>query len=1467
MKQFLTGLLMLALIAPSLPQSVNAQAAGCQPGARFSTITGLPCSTTTTPTQTTGASCLNITRTLSLGSVGADVTALQQFLRTRGHFNHPTNTSLYGAVTAVAVGAFQIVNGIAAARVVGPLTRAAISRLSCAGTTGTPGTPQPTQTTSVLLLRDLKLGSVGEDVRTYQRVLNRNAATRVALIGAGSPGFETTTFGPATLSATIRFQQLYQTFGIGEPLGIVGVKTRTKVNQLLQPSSGGSSSGGSSSGGGGGGGGSSQPQRYTINASAETGGSISPGGNVGVDRGDNQTFTITPSADYDIDVVLVDGVSVGNVATYMFSSVTGDRSVTAKFKRKTTTNPNQQTYTVTASSGSGGSISPSGTVSTNVNTTRTFTITPSTGKKISQVTVDGVNKGVVATYTFPSNTTGSHTIAATFAPITYTITATAGSNGSISPSGSVGVDHGTDKTFTITPNSGYKIAALTVNGGAQTINSTHTLTNITQNNTIAATFSVVPSTGDTTAPSVPSNLSTAVISDTQINLTWTASTDAVGVKEYRVFRNGVQVSVSTNTLFTNTGLTASTAYSYTVAAVDAAGNMSAQSAAKSATTLAPSVTSLFKINDRIEVKATGGINVRSSAGISSTNLLGSNPYLTKGTIIEGPIVSGGFTWWKINFDTGFDGWSGENNLRKLTTTTSDTEPPIEPKNLVAAVISSSQINLSWDASADNVGVTGYRIFRNGTQIAEQAARTYNNTGLTANTTYGYSVLAVDAAGNVSAQSLAVTATTQSGSSNPTPTTFKIGDRLESMVATNVRSTPAFGGSANLLGTNSVGTKGTVTEGPTQAGGYAWWKLNNDTGFDGWSTENNFKFAVTSTDTQAPSVPLNPLATVISNTEIKLSWSASTDNVGVTKYFVYRNGVQAGESTDTSHNITGLTAGTNYGFTIAAVDAAGNVSAKTPQVSATTSITPPPDDPDPTPPGPDPVSGPGWTTLTSSSDTKKIYVSNSSGSDSNNGSSNAPVKTLSKAYSLVRNGYPDWILLKKGDVWTNEGFTDWEHSGRSASEPVVITSYGSGTARPLIESGSKAGLMAYDSVYSPTKRVKNLSIVGIHFKGNYAQSGIRILTGESNILIEDIKIERYATNISITTQDSAQRIKNVTIRRSVIMDAFHLTEPSQRQGIYVNGADGLLIEENVVERNGWRVRNEGSVYAHDIYLAYNNTGVTVRKNIISRGASHGLQMRPGGIVEDNLFVGNPISMSYGVVNGINLKAGGVSGRVNNNVILEGSDITPNATRGWGMEISNIKAGTNTTVSNNLFAFNKSIRKGHAIQFTYPNPANPEDAVGVNDLTVSNNIVYDWGQGVYIAEQYIPGGSGIKRWNNVKFTNNQFQNLQYFITHEHGNTFNGAHESWTGNVYSHRNDFSYEGTTMLFEDWRSDIEPGIIVTGKNYAPRTLGQYSSSIGGSGTSDDFLLKARSQSRDSWDDDYTALKANAYIKAGFFGR
>ena len=252
---------------------------------------------------------------------------------------------------------------------------------------------------------------------------------------------------------------------------------------------------------------------YTINASAGTGGTISPTGAVTVTVGSNSTFNITPGGSYFISDVKVDNVSMGAIATYTFNTVSSNHTIAATFIPKIS-------HTITAAASAQGTITPSGAVAVAEGTNRTFTITSNTGYRISDVLVDDVSVGAVSTYTF-NNVLTDHTISASYVVVpTYTITAGSGTGGSISPSGSVVVNEGSNQTFTITANSGYRISNVLVDNVSAGTGSTYTFSNITNGHTISASFTAIPTytitAGTGTGGSVtPSGISTVSEGDSR----------------------------------------------------------------------------------------------------------------------------------------------------------------------------------------------------------------------------------------------------------------------------------------------------------------------------------------------------------------------------------------------------------------------------------------------------------------------------------------------------------------------------------------------------------------------------------------------------------------------------------------------------------------------------------------------------------------------------------------------------------------------------------------------------------------------------------------------------------------------------------------------------------------------------------------------------------------------------------------
>ncbi len=225
---------------------------------------------------------------------------------------------------------------------------------------------------------------------------------------------------------------------------------------------------------------------YTITVNAGANGTITPGtANYGY--GATPTFAITPAEGYVISDVTVDGASVGAVPTYTFTALTADHTIAATFAAAH--------FAITATAGNGGTITPAGVTNMAYNGNQTYTIAANNGYHVSDVFVDGASVGAVTTYTF-SGVTANHTIYAAFEANEYTVTVNQPANGHITP-GTTTVMFGATPAFVITPNPGYNVTAITVNGSnvissATNVNGVYTYTfpAINANQTITATMAV-----------------------------------------------------------------------------------------------------------------------------------------------------------------------------------------------------------------------------------------------------------------------------------------------------------------------------------------------------------------------------------------------------------------------------------------------------------------------------------------------------------------------------------------------------------------------------------------------------------------------------------------------------------------------------------------------------------------------------------------------------------------------------------------------------------------------------------------------------------------------------------------------------------------------------------------------------------------------------------------------------------------
>jgi chitodextrinase len=462
----------------------------------------------------------------------------------------------------------------------------------------------------------------------------------------------------------------------------------------------------------------------------------------------------------------------------------------------------------------------------------------------------------------------------------------------------------------------------------------------------AQTNTVGASTPDVTAPHAPAGLvANAQPTGHSIQISWQAASDNVRAADYDIYRNNVVVATTVTTSYLDSGLNDGAVYTYTVTAIDAAGNESAQSTPVTATT--PDVTPP-SVPTNLQAAATGSSQVSLSWQAAADNTAVAGYYLYRdGNLIA--TVTGGLSYIDAGLTTAdsyqytvatFDA-AGNTSAptAAVAVTTADSAPPTTPTGLVATATSGTSVSLSWNASTDNVGVTGYAVYGNGHLVGTAGGTTYTDTGLTSATTYQYTIAAYDAAGNFSGQSAAASATTP--------------DTDAPTVPTNVTSVAASGTSVNVAwqaATDNVGVGyrlyrnggqiGTITSGTS----YADTGLTNGTTYiytvsaydaAGNASAQSPAASATTADTAAPSVPGGLTATAAGSKQINLSWTAATDNVGVTGYTVYRNGVKRTTTTSLTYSDTGLTSSTTYHYTVAAFDAAGNSSAQTATVSATT----------------------------------------------------------------------------------------------------------------------------------------------------------------------------------------------------------------------------------------------------------------------------------------------------------------------------------------------------------------------------------------------------------------------------------------------------------------------------------------------------------------------------------------------------
>ena len=425
---------------------------------------------------------------------------------------------------------------------------------------------------------------------------------------------------------------------------------------------------------------------------------------------------------------------------------------------------------------------------------------------------------------------------------------------------------------------------------------------------------------DTTPPSAPANL-TAGAGDQQVSLSWSASRDNVGVDHYQVFRNGTQITTTSNTSYTDSVLTNGTAYTYMVKAVDAAGNVSAASNTATATPQpAPTATAppLRYVYDTDSASAPYGFNLMD---VSSKAAADATPSGTKGLIWIGNYDNSTcqFAVTDAQVQSDLAGAAGDAKIAGYFI--ADEPDPAACRNAPQQLAARSQLvhktdadpshftfmvmdsnsgsaSLSqvpvWKGVTDYVGLDPYPCYQNrpcNFAWIDQIISAANAAGLN----YWGVVQAF----------------------NDSTWRWPTADELTHMI--NQWAASSWKGFAVFA--------------------WTWDGFNLSDHPDLLSVLQSFNATAVGAsspppDTTAPSTPTG-LAATAGNAQVALKWNASTDpDDAVASYNVYRNGVKVASPTTTSYTQTGLTNGTTYSYQVSAVDTHGNESALSSSVTAT-----------------------------------------------------------------------------------------------------------------------------------------------------------------------------------------------------------------------------------------------------------------------------------------------------------------------------------------------------------------------------------------------------------------------------------------------------------------------------------------------------------------------------------------------------
>ncbi len=466
---------------------------------------------------------------------------------------------------------------------------------------------------------------------------------------------------------------------------------------------------------------------------------------------------------------------------------------------------------------------------------------------------------------------------------------------------------------------------------------------------------------DTSAPPTPTNIGGATPTAGAPVVTWTSggTDNLAGLAYYAVLRGSTQIGTTSSLSFTDSLLATTGAQSYTVKAVDLAGNTSAATSARAITfdPTPPGQPGKPVIPGPTHAPALTWAGATDTGGSSIAHydvyrtLAGGLPTLA-GTVTGTTFTDTGVTPdGAYSYDVVAVDGAGNQSVHSAATAVSvDITPPDAPAALTAqATLTASKPSLSWTLSSDNggSGIVQYVVFRGAVQAGVSSGTTFIDTTLATNGSYSYTVKAADAAGNLSAASSPLTVTWDS-TAPPVPINLTATSPTSAAPALNWQSGGAatdfdhydlFRGSTLVY--SGAGTSYTDDQPtPPVASGNLSYTVRSVDALGNSSSASTPRSVLYDITPPGAVTTLNGTSPIV---HPALTWTASSDTGGsnLAGYRVYRDGGQIAQTTALAFADASLSVDGSYAYVVRAIDGAGNLGPPSPTRTIQVDQTPPP----------------------------------------------------------------------------------------------------------------------------------------------------------------------------------------------------------------------------------------------------------------------------------------------------------------------------------------------------------------------------------------------------------------------------------------------------------------------------------------------------------------------------------------------